>query len=85
MQLTRTQILEQLKEILLSVDESERDKILSATEDSNLKTDFGFTSVNTLFLIIAIEETFSIRFDNVTMEDFSVIGDVVTYIQGALA
>lgn len=78
--MTRKEILEQLKEILLSVDESNREKILSADESLNLRNDFGFSSVNTLFLIIAIEETFQIRFENVTMDSFETIGDVVSYI-----
>lgn len=85
MQLTRTEILEQLKEILLSIDDSDREKILNADEGLSLTADFGFSSVNTLFLIIAIEETFQIRFEDVTMDSFSTIGDVITYIEEKLA
>lgn len=82
--MTREEILEKLKEILLSVDESKRDLILSADENVDFKKDFGFSSVNTLFLIIAIEETFGIRFENVTMDSFSTIGDVITYLENLL-
>lgn len=85
MQLTRNEILEKLKEILLSIDESNKEKILAADENLSLVNDFGFSSVNTLFLIIAIEESFGIRFENVTMESFSTIGDVITYIEEKLS
>lgn len=84
MQLTRTDILEKLKDILLSIDEANKEKVMSADESLNLKEDFGFTSINTLFLVIAIEETFSLRFDDVSMDDFKTIGDVITYIEGKI-
>ena len=32
-------------------------------------------------MVIAIEEVFSIRFDNVGMSDFETLGDVVDYIE----
>lgn len=84
MQLTREEILEKLKDILLSADAGDRDKIINADETLNLKNDFGFSSVNILFVVIAIEESFGIRFDNASMSDFEVIGDVVSYIQSKL-
>lgn len=84
MQLTRDDIIEQLKEILLSADDRNTALIESATEDSRLMEDFGFSSVSMLYTVIAIEEVFDIQFENVSVSDFETLGDVVTYIQNAL-
>ncbi|MBE6956584.1 MAG: acyl carrier protein [Ruminococcaceae bacterium] len=84
MQLTRNDIIEQLREILLSADDRNAEMIQSATEDSRLMEDFGFSSVSMLYTVIAIEEVFDIQFENVGVTDFETLGDVVNYIEGAL-
>lgn len=84
MQLSRIDIVEQLKDILLSADERNCDVIQTATEDSRLMADFGFSSVSMLYMVIAIEEVFNIQFDNVSMSDFDTLGDVVDYIEAKL-
>lgn len=53
----------------------------SLCEDSNLLTDVGLTSVGILYVVIAIEEFFNIRFDDVGFADFKTIGDVIDYIE----
>lgn len=84
MQMNRAEILEQLKGILLSADQLGSERIQSCDESSNLMTDFGLNSVSMLYMVIAIEETFNIRFDNVGVTDFVTLGDVVNYIEGKL-
>ena len=84
MQLSRNEIIEQLKDILLSADERNAPIIETATEASGLMSDFGFSSVSMLYMVIAIEEVFGIRFDNVGVTDFETLGDVVNYIEGKL-
>lgn len=84
MQLSRIDIIEQLKDILLSADERNCDVIQTATEASRLMADFGFSSVSMLYMVIAIEEVFNIQFDNVSMSDFDTLGDVVDYIEAKL-
>lgn len=81
MQLTREEIIERLKEILLDADERNAAVIARCTEDAKLVTELGLTSVKMLFMVIAIEEVFDIRFDNVSVTDFVTLGDVVTYIE----
>lgn len=76
--------MEQLKDILLSADQRNSERIQSCDESANLMTEFGLTSVSMLYMVIAIEETFDIRFDNVGVTDFVTLGDVVTYIEGKL-
>ena len=83
--LTRTEILEKLKEILLFADNKNSAVIEKADENTKLVTELGFNSVSVLYMIIAIEESFGIVFDNVTMNDFETIGDVITYIEGKLS
>ena len=51
------------------------------SEDSNLVSDLGLTSVGVLYIVIAIEEFFDIRFDDVGFADFKTIGDVINYIE----
>ena len=53
----------------------------SLTEDSSLVGDIGLSSVGVLYIVIAIEEFFDIRFDNVGFADFKTIGDVIDYIE----
>ena len=84
MSMNRNEILEKLKEILVSADGSAADSIDSVTEQTGLMTDIGLSSVNMLYLIIATEEVFQIRFDEVGMNDFGTVGDVVGYIEGKL-
>ena len=82
--MSRTEIIEKLKEILLAADDRNRDKVLACTEDSRLVADLGFSSVSMLYMAIAIEEEMNIRFDNVGASDFETLGDVVTYIEAKL-
>lgn len=84
MQLTRKDIIDKLKDILLSADERNKDLIEKVTEDSSLMGDLGFSSVGMLYMVIAIEESFKIRFDNVGSDNFKTIRDVVNFIEEKL-
>ena len=81
MKLTRADIMDKLKEIIVSADESFEDKMDNIDEDTILTTDLGFTSVNILYIVIVIEEAFEIRFDDVSITDFYTIGNVIDYIE----
>ena len=82
--LSRAEIFEKLKEILLFADNKNQTVIEKCDESTKLVTDLGFNSVSVLYMVIAIEESFGIVFDNVSMNDFETIGDVVTYIEAKL-
>ena len=82
--LTRTEIFEKLKEILVFTDDKNKEKLDSISEDTKLVTDLGFSSVSVLYMVIAIEESFGIVFGDVSMNDFETIGDVISYIEGML-
>lgn len=79
--MSREEIKGQLKSILISADSRNAAALVNFREDANLSTDMGITSVGMLYMVIAIEETFGIRFDNVGMNDFTTLGDVVNYIE----
>ena len=82
--MSRTEIIEKLKEILLAADDRNRDKVAACAEESRLVADLGFSSVSMLYMVIAIEEEMNIRFDNVGASDFQTLGDVVSYIEAKL-
>ena len=54
------------------------------SESLTLTTDIGLSSVGVLYVVIAIEEFFSIRFDNVGFADFKTVGDVINYIEAKI-
>ena len=83
MQLNRTEILEKLREILREASGDEKADA-GFSEASCLMTDMGLSSVDILYLVIASEESFGIRFENVSIRDFETVGSVVDYIQEKL-
>jgi len=76
----RTDIVEKLTEVLQMAMGDSID-VNSITEESNLVTDLGLNSVGILYVVIAIEEFFGIRFDDVTFGDFNTVKDVIDYIE----
>ncbi|MGI6264436.1 MAG: acyl carrier protein [Acutalibacteraceae bacterium] len=79
--MSRTEILEKLEDILRAANDLPPDAPLDYSENARLTTDLGLTSVSILFLVIAVEEEFGIRFDDVGVTDFETVGDVVAYIE----
>ena len=79
------EIIVKLKDILLVADGGNADKIGAADENTRLSEDLGLNSVNVLYLVIAIEEVFNIRFDDDTgVDTFKTVGDAADYIGGKL-
>ena len=85
MLMTRQEILANLKEILMDADERGSELVDKVSEQSRLTEDLGLSSVNMLYMIIATEEVFDIRFDDVGVNEFQTVGDVMDYIEGKLA
>jgi acyl carrier protein len=81
MQLTRKEILEKLQDILASINENDREKIEASTEASRLVEDLGLTSVGMLYLVIILEESFQIKFEDVGTATFDTVAKVVDYIE----
>ena len=82
----RSEIIAKLKEILIMAFGADGEKIVqNCTESSNLIADLGLNSVGILYVVIGIEELFSITFDNVSFGDFRTVGDVVDFIEKKLS
>ena len=82
--MTRAEIKNKLAEIMIMAVPEAAEAINNCTEESNITTDLGFNSVGILFVVIAIEEFFSITFENVNFGDFKTVGDVVDFIESKL-
>ena len=77
----RNEIFDKLSEILtLAGGES----VEGLSEQTELKRDLGLNSVNVLYLVIAIEEMFGVTFDDVGVNMFKTVGDVIDYIRARL-
>ena len=78
--LTREEVLEGLKEVLLMIDPSKEEVAKTITEDSRLVEDIGLASVSLLYLVIAIEEKFEVDFGDLGVEDFKTVKQTIDYI-----
>lgn len=82
--MSKAEIMEQLRDIFkLAVSDPQIDPE-NITMECNLTTDLGMTSMGLLYLVIAVEESFNIRFDDVGLADFTTVSDVIEYIEGKL-
>lgn len=81
----RNEILEKLGDIFKMVMGENAVDITACDENSNLADDLGLNSVGVLYLVIAIEEFFNIRFDDVGASDLKTVGQVADYIQSKLS
>ena len=85
MAMSRNEIKEKLVGVMqMAVPELSADAD-AISESASLVTDIGLSSVGVLYVVIAIEEFFNIRFDNVGFGDFGTVGDVIDYIEQKLA
>ncbi len=84
MAMSRNEIIEKLMDVMKLAMPSSTLDLSSLSEDSQLVNDLGLSSVGVLYVVIAIEEFFAIRFDDVGFADFKTIGDVINYIEKKL-
>jgi acyl carrier protein len=78
--MTELEILEQLKKIFTLVINRSTD-VNIMTLDAKITSDLGVSSVGLIYLMVAIEEQFSIDMSDVTFNSFETVGDVVKYIK----
>ena len=79
--MTDNEILQKLKEIFRTALPDKADIMESVDLDSDLRTQVGLNSIGMICMVIMIEETFSVQFDDVGFNDFVTVRDVVNYIQ----
>ena len=81
--MNREEIIEKLKEIAeLTVQDPSI--LAKMDETADLTADLGLSSVGILYIVIAIEEMFNIRMDDVSFGEFRTVRDVVNYIEKKL-
>ncbi|MBQ7276368.1 MAG: acyl carrier protein [Bacilli bacterium] len=78
------EILKNLKDILVQMDPSKKELMASVTEETKLSEDLGLTSVALIYMVVAIEETFEIEFDDLSIDDFKTVGTTIKYIENKL-
>ena len=79
--MTRNDIILKLKDVIKLALPSRDFDVDTLKEDADLVNDLGLSSVGVLYIVIAIEEFFNIRFDDVGFADFKTIKDVLDYIE----
>ena len=78
--MTELEILEGLKKIFTLVINRNAD-IETMKLDAKIVSDLGVSSVGLIYLMVAIEEQFSIDMSDITFNSFETVGDVVDYIK----
>ena len=81
MAMSRNEIKVKLLDVMKIAAPTQDIDLDNLTEQSTLVNDIGLSSVGVLYIVIAIEEFFDIRFDDVGFADFKTIGDVIDYIE----
>lgn len=79
--MTDNEILQKLKDIFRTALPDKADIMESVNLDSDLRTQVGLNSIGMICMVIMIEETFSVQFDDVGFNDFVTVKDVVDYIR----
>ena len=79
--MTENEILQKLKVIFRTALPDKADIMESVDMDSDLRTQVGLNSIGMICMVIMIEETFSVQFDDVGFNDFVTVRDVVDYIR----
>ena len=70
---------ERLKNVCAAVFEGDID-VSVITPDSNLRDDIGINSIGILYMALAIEEEFGIKFTNEDFVDIMKVSDVIAII-----
>ncbi len=74
---------ERLVEVFNTVFEDEI-KVASVTPESTLQEDIGITSIGLLYMVMALEEEFEIKFTNEDFVGIKTVGDVARCIDAKL-
>ncbi len=78
--LSRVEVLNGLKEILISMDPSKESEMDKVSESTRLVEDLGLMSISLLYMVISIEEKFNIELGDVGVNDFITVKDTIDYI-----
>lgn len=74
-------VFDQVKESLADILSCDADKI---ELDTDLVRDLGVDSIDTVELVMAVEDTYDIKISDKDAEDLKTVGDVVEFIEDHL-
>lgn len=77
--MNREDIKAKLKTILATVKGIEESAVV-CDEDTNLLTGLGLNSIGMLYMVIAIENQFGIRFEDINTAELDTVGKVIDHI-----
>ena len=80
----RETIRQELIRILVTQDPGKKEAAEAATDETDLITGLGLNSIGMLYLVISIETSFMMRFDDVGMNDLRTFGSVIDYVENKL-
>lgn len=81
MAMSRNEIKEKLKEVLVMAMGESAEKIANCDENDRLNEDLKLNSVGILYVVVSIEEVFGVEFSGVGFGDFKTVKDVLDYIE----
>jgi acyl carrier protein len=84
MEMSRNEIKARLGEVIKMAMPNIATDPATMPDTPSLTQDVGLTSVGVLYIVIAIEEFFGIRFDDVGFGDLKTVGEVVDYVEKKL-
>ena len=79
--MSREEIIEKLRAIACTVNESLRDRASCIQEDSELLRDLGFSSFDILYMAVLLEETFHIEVEDMEEIRIKTIRDAVDLVE----
>ena len=79
--MSREEIFLKLKELIKLANTSDPEGLEKCSEESDLRSDLGLTSIGVLYLAISIENTFELEFNDASFDDFNKVKDVIDYIE----
>lgn len=75
------EILNNLKKVVANVKGVELSTLDNVDENTKIREDLGLNSIGVLYVVFAIEQEFSIRFNELNFDSFITVGDVLNYIK----
>ncbi len=75
------EILEKLKVVVANIKGVSLEELNFVNDTTKIKEDLGLNSIGILYTIFAIEHIFNITFEDLKVDSFQTVGDVVKYIE----
>ena len=78
--MSRVEVLEKIKELLIENDKDTNIDISSINEESQLVRDLGFDSLKMIYSVVVIEQNFNCKINNDDYKKVITIGDLIDLI-----